>query len=361
MARQIDYDAARAILEAQFDMAENDFREDRKIEAPALIRTAVKVLFDSKTQAYREALVGCCLARLHDPKIDITKPYVNQGDNAYNGRTLDEKVVNPFLHEREIPSSKNPFLSALRRNISFTPETAKGLRDKQAFEAMLTFIDALTAGDDDEATVYLRYLLHAFVKLRNESQITLSKINRVSVEQYDKLINALLGTPSGGLLPVLLAVATFEAIKQTYGLPWKVEFQGINVADSQKGVGGDITVFRDGAVVLSVEVTEREIDKARLRSTFVTKIAPHGIDDYLFFFSAVEPTAEARAAAKTYFAQGHEINFAPVGEWILTVLTTLGAKGRGVFTDAFLVLLDGKDVPAAIKVAWNDNVRELFS
>lgn len=360
MARQIDYDAARVILQEQFDLAEVDFRENQRVDVPELVATSVKVLFDSKTQAYREALVGCCLARLIDPKIEITKPYVNQGDDAYNGRTLDEKVVNPFLHEREVPSSKNPFLSALRRNISFTPETAKGLRDKQAFEGMLAFIDALKAAEDAEATAYLRYLLGAFVSLRNASKITVSKINRVSVEQYDKLIGALLSTPSGGLLPVLLAVAVFEAIKQTYDLPWTIEFQGINVADSQKGVGGDITIFRDGAVVLSVEVTEREIDKARLRSTFVTKIAPHGIDDYLFFFSAAQPTEEARTAAKSYFAQGHEINFAPVGEWILTVLTTLGAKGRATFTEVFIGLLEAKDVPAALKVAWNDNVRKLF-
>lgn len=361
MARQVDYDLARKTLESEFDLAEGDFRDNRVVNVPALIKTSVDVLFKSRTQAYREALLGCCLARLQDDQIDITKPYVNQGDDAYNGRTLDEKVVNPFLQEREIPSSKNPFLSALRRNISFTPETAKGLRDKQAFEGMLTFIDALKAGSDAECQAYLRYLLGAFIRLRNESAIILSRINRVSIEQFGRLIDALLATPSGGLLPVLLAVAAFEAIKRSYDLPWDVEFQGINVADSQKGVGGDITVTRDGNVVLSVEVTEREIDQARLRSTFATKIAPHGIDDYLFFFSATQPTDEARAAARTYFAQGHEINFAPVRDWIITVLTTIGAKGRSVFIDTFIELLDTRDVPASIKVAWNDNVRAIFA
>jgi len=48
-------------------------------------------------------LIGCALARLHDDEIDITKPYMNQGDDAFNGRTLDERVVNPFLQENEIP------------------------------------------------------------------------------------------------------------------------------------------------------------------------------------------------------------------------------------------------------------------
>lgn len=357
MGRQIDYDAARNELISAFDLAEEDFREKRRVDVPEVIQTATSVLVDSKTQAFREALIGCCLARIIDPQIDIRLPYMNQGDDAYNGRTLDENVVNPFLHEREIPSSKNPFLSALRRNISFVPETAKGLRDREAFGAMLAFIDGLLAAEAADARAYLRYLLTAFVELRDRSKITLSRINRLSMDQYSTLISALLATPSGGLLPVLLAVATFEAIRSTYGLPWEIESQGINVADAASGAGGDITVKRDGKVVISVEVTERPIDNARVRSTFATKISPNSIDDYLFFYSAATPTDDARKAAKAYFAQGHEINFVAIKEWILTVLSTLGVNGRAVFTEALIDLLDRTDVPAAIKVAWNDNVR----
>ena len=133
------------------------------------------------------------------------------------------------------------------------------------------------------------------------------------------------------------------------------------MADSPSGAGGDITVNREGKIVISVEVTERTIDKARVISTFNTKISPHGIDDYLFFFSATEPTNEARSAARAYFAQGHEINFLSVKDWILTVLTSLGTQCRSVFTSNLLTLLESKETPTAIKVAWNDYVRKLVS
>ena len=149
------------------------------------------------------------------PPINIRLPYMNQSDNAYNGRTLDETVVNPFLYEREIPSSKGPFLSALRRNISFVPETAKGLRDKEAFGAMLSAIDDLTDGDDSDTQALFRRLLFEFVALRDRSMIALSHVNRLSMEQYGALIDDLLATPSGGLLPVILSVATFSAIART--------------------------------------------------------------------------------------------------------------------------------------------------
>lgn len=361
MGRTIDYDKAREALAANFDLAERDFREGDPIAVSERAQTAFKTLFESKTQAFREAIVGCCLARILDSKIDIRLPYMNQGDNAYNGRTLDETVVNPFLFEREVPSSKNPFLSALRRNISFVPDTAKGLRDKEAFSAMLYLIEELKEGDDDNAQALFRRLLFEFISLRDRSTIVLSHVNRLSMAQYRTLLDALLATPSGGLLPVILSVATFMAIAQTYDLPWQIEWQGINVADAAKGAGGDITVLRDGKTVISIEVTERPIDKARVRSTFATKISPQSIDDYLFFFATAAPTDEARESAKAYFAAGHEINFVSIRDWILTVLTTLGTNGRAIFTEKVIELLDQKDVPAVLKVAWNDHIRTVIA
>ena len=142
-------------------------------------------------------------------------------------------------------------------------------------------------------------------------------------------------------------------------LPWEVEWQGINVSDKASGAGGDITIKREGSTVLAVEVTERPIDRGRVISTFNTKISPHAIDDYLFFFSAAVPTEEARAAAKQYFAQGHDINFVPVKDWIITTLTTIGSKCRAQFTENFIELLSVGTVPGKLKVAWNDLIQGL--
>jgi hypothetical protein len=76
---------------------------------------------------------------------------VNQGDDAYNGRTLDEKVVNPFLHERRIPSSKGPFLAAFRRSVRFDESTREGLRDKESYGSLLSLIKLLKKAPDEKA------------------------------------------------------------------------------------------------------------------------------------------------------------------------------------------------------------------
>ncbi len=355
-----DYDRAKQLLAETFELAEADFAAPRIPPIGADLSVALSALFVSRTQAYREVAVGCALVRLVDQTRNLQLPYVNQGDDAYNGRTLDERVVNPFLQEQTIPCSKGPFLSAFRRNIRFVPETGEGLRDKEGYAAFLVVVDALRAGDEALACAVLRSLLYRFLELRNAANIALAQVRRLSLEQLGLLIDGLLATPSGGLLPVLLALAMFNTLRDCFERDWTIDFQGINVADSASGVGGDITVSREGAVVLAVEVTERPIDRSRVVSTFNTKISPHGIEDYLFFSTAAMPDEEALAATRQYFAQGHEINFLQVKPWLMNCLGTIGPKCRALFVQHLLKALSGPDVPASAKLAWNAQVKALL-
>jgi len=135
-------------------------------------------------QSFREALLGCGLAKLLDPSIDIRRPYVEQGPNAFSGRGLDERVVNPFLHEHQIPCSKGPYLATFRRKVEFTPETGKGRRDKRGYQAMLAYIAALEEADQRDARLLVVYLLYRFVLLREHADVAVSRAGRLSLEQY---------------------------------------------------------------------------------------------------------------------------------------------------------------------------------
>lgn len=359
MARALNYADASALLADVFADAERDFSANTPPVVPAAIISATERLLASTTQAYREVLIGCALARLLDEQIDVRLPYVNQGDAAYNGRTLDEQVVNPFLHEHEVPSSKGPFLSVFRRSVSFAPETREGLRDKLGFDALLVFIEHLRAADVTTARIYLHFLLYGLVKLRDAANVTLLHVQRLSVEQYEKLIAGLLQVPSGGRFPVLLAVAMFQTLKKCFSLSWSIEWQGINVADRASDVGGDITIKAGSEIILAVEVTERPIDRARVLSTFSTKVLRHGISDYLFFFALALPTSDARALAQQYLAQGHDISFLPVKDWLVSTLGTIGPRCRADFIVHFISLFGSADIPATLKLAWNEHIRRL--
>ena len=224
---------------------------------------------------------------------------------------------------------------------------------------MLSFLDKLESSNKTAAKTIATYLLYRFADLRDASHIPLSQISRLSLEQYEALLDGMLRVQSGGLIPVLLVVAFLRTVKSCFQLKWDIEFHGINVSDKASGAGGDVTVTQAGEAVLAIEITERQIEKSRVVSTFNTKIMRGGIGDYLFLYSAAAPHEEARKVARTYFSQGHEINFVPVNEWIINNLVTLGAKCRRTFTKEFLARLEDREVPASVKMAWNDQVRHL--
>ena len=103
------------------------------------------------------------------------------------------------------------------------------------------------------------------------------------------------------------------------------------------------------------------MDQSRVISTFNTKIAPQGIDDYLFCLGDASPTMDARRQAEQYFAQGHEVNFISIKEWILMSLATMGKRGRSIFNTQLMLLMESEEVPAPLKVSWNDHVSALMS
>lgn len=355
----IDRESARNLLEKAFVEAERYLLTSTLPSLESRLSHAVERVFASNTQAYREVLLGCTVVRLLAPAVNIRLPYVAQGPAAYSGRSLDEQVINPFLQSKRIPCSRGPYLNVFRRNVQFDESIRAGLRDTEGYDAFLTVLAYLEHESAPHA--FLVYLLYLFARMRESSSISLSRIQRISLAQYDQLIGGLLEVQSGGRFPVLFTVAMFETIKAFYGLAWQIAYQGINVADAASGATGDITV-RDGEhVVLAVEVTQRTVDQSRVISTFNTKIAPQGIDDYLFCLGDTAPTVDARRQAEQYFAQGHEVNFISIKEWILMSLATMGKRGRSIFNTQLMLLMESEDVPAPLKVSWNDHVSALMS
>ena len=316
-------------------------------------------LFATTTQSYREALLGCALAWWCDPDIDILLPYVNLGDQAFNGRTLDERVVNPFLHENRIPSSRGPYLAMFRRSVAFNASSTRGgVRNKDVFDDFLSLIEHVRTLDKDGVVLFIDHLLFHFYDLREKSQIPISRLGRVSLEQIATLMNRLIATPSGGRFPMYLVEAAFIGIRERFELDWEIEVQGINVADAAGGAGGDVTVRENGEIAFAAEVTEREVNAERVVATFQTKIAPNAIADYLFLIT--DGVAEqARIQARAYFVQGHEVNFIQITDWINQTLVTVGAAGRAAFFVALMERIEDEETPTAIKTAWNREVDRL--
>ena len=357
----IDYATARALLEEILQEVSADFHAGKPAPSvPDDLAQPCDRMFASRTQAYREALLGALMARMQEPTIDPRKPYMNQGDRAFNGRTMDERVINPFLHDHRIPSSRGPYLSVFRRSVAFDELTRAGVRDKEGFDAMLECVRFIAeTSEPSSLRPFLRHLVYRFVQLRETSSVPLSRLQRFSLQQYEGLIAKLLTVPSGGRFPVFLIVAALRAISERFQLGWEVAFQGINVADRASGAGGDITISQGGSPLMAAEVTERAVERDRVVATFNTKIAPAGIEDYLFFVSQ-DPDDRVRRQCQQYFAQGHEVSFVQIATWLIAILATIGKGGREKFNQQLLSLLDDRGTPQFVREAWNESVAAII-
>lgn len=49
-------------------------------------------------------LMACLLAKVHNPAVDVRKPYTEIGDaDSFSGRTYDEGYITAFIIEHELP------------------------------------------------------------------------------------------------------------------------------------------------------------------------------------------------------------------------------------------------------------------
>lgn len=85
MAHQIESWEAIAVLEGIFALAEDDYREQAPWHLPEGATPVIARLFASETQAYREALVGCAVAKILNPQIDIRYPATEHDPNSFSG------------------------------------------------------------------------------------------------------------------------------------------------------------------------------------------------------------------------------------------------------------------------------------
>ena len=222
MPRQIEHAEATDLLAELFAGAEDDFRDGVGTEHPEEIVRATEKLFTSVTQAYRQALVGCAIARALDPRIDIRFPATQSSQNAFSGRSLDENVVARFLRERSIPiSAASPYLSALRGGAKFVKDGQPRIqRDQPSFDALVSIIDYLRGLDVHATRAYLRYLLRRFIQLRESSTISLKRIAKPNLEQLRRLIEGLLIIRSGGRIPAFITTAMFQTLSDCLQLGW---------------------------------------------------------------------------------------------------------------------------------------------
>lgn len=311
-----------AILEAAFQRASRSLQQSALAD-PEIINRVEFVCRNIQNRAGSRLLLACLLAKIHNPHIDIRKPYTEIGDDdAYSGRTYDEMYITTFVTQHQLPC--NPTTAFLtpafrNRNMTLTRDVNLVGRPPKLYQALLELLDDVYTQrvlPEDLLVEVIRWLL-VIREENNQRMATLlaglrSSEDRLplSAETIVGLVEQHLKLPLGSRLPVLVVAAAYQTASLHLG-EQLLPLQAHTAADEQTGALGDleITLVADNRIVTSYEmktrrVTKNDIDRA------VQKIAIMGtrIDNYSFITTdVIDPLTQEYAASRYLETNGIEV------------------------------------------------------
>jgi hypothetical protein len=103
------------------------------------------------------------------------------------------------------------------------------------------------------------------------------------------------------------------------------------------------------------------VDAARVRATFAVKIAPSGLTEFVFGIHSQRLDPEASQLVERYFAQGYDVNFVDIQEWLFNNLGAVGVRGRQLFQEGIRHPLGGVGIPKALKQFWSEKIGKLVA
>lgn len=242
-------------------------------------------------------LMACLLAKIHNPAIDVRKPYTQIGEgDSFSGRTYDEQYLTAFINQHNLPcNNTTAFLTPALRNRNTTLEKGINLvgRPPQLYDAVLDLLDHIHQ-NRVSASDLLVETIRDLILLRNERQARIEalleglKTTRdslpLSSEQIVLLIEQHLSLKGTSRLPVLLVAAAYQVAEPYIG-ERILALQAHNAADVQTGAIGDveITLISENKIATCYEmkdktVTREDIDRA-LQKLYTKELQ---IDNYIF-------------------------------------------------------------------------------
>jgi len=299
----------------------------RKLDAPfvkdADLRSKIEFICRCITnKAPIRFLMACLLGKLHNPRVDIRKPYTEiSGKDTYSGRTYDEQYVEPFVIKYKLPTnSTTAFLTPAFRTIDRVLTTDLDLvgRPRQVYTNALEMLDLVHRGKVDAATV-LKEIIRFLLVIKSENEARMQQLLRelrhaddnlpLSSEQIVTLLQQHLASKNSSRLPVLIVAAAYLAVKDRLG-ETALPLQSHNAADSQTGSIGDVevTLVNDDKVITCYEMKDKRVSVVDIENA-IKKIGSlkYRVDNYIFITTDVIEDEVVQYARNIYEKVGVEI------------------------------------------------------
>jgi hypothetical protein len=266
-------------------------------------------------------LMSCLLAKTHNPKVDIRKPYTEiDGDDTYSGRFYDEKFVELLVHKYKLPCNPTTaYLTPAFRNLDrlLTTDLVLVGRPREVYVFALEILEA-THSNKEKPENILQEIIRVLLIIKSEDEQRMQQliadlkqaddILPLATEEIVTLLLQHLNCKGSSRLPVLIVASAYQTVKDQIGEVNKL-LEAHNAADKQTGSIGDveITLINDDRIVTCYEmkdkrVTKTDIDVA-LQKLSKTKSK---IDNYIFITTDIIEIEVTEYAKSLYDKTGVE-------------------------------------------------------
>jgi len=260
-------------------------------------------------------LLSCLLAKIHNPQVDIRKPYTEiEGNDTYSGRFYDEKFVEPLVHKYKLPCNQTTaYLTPAFRNLDrvLTTELVLVGRPKDVYVYALEILKSVhTAKEKPKNVLQEIFRVLLIIKGENEHRMqqlidNLKQANDtlpLATEEIITLLLQHLNCKGSSRLPVLIVAAAYQTVKEQIGEVNK-QLEAHNAADKQTGSIGDIeiTLTNDTEIVSCYEMKDKRVNKTDI-DVALRKLskATNKIDNYIFITTDIIES-EVAEYAKTFY------------------------------------------------------------
>ena len=258
------------ILENAYQRALNQpdkkFVSNEKINA--LIDSVCKCVGSKAPIRY---LMSAMIAKIDDNHIDTHQPYPKLGNRSFAGRTIDEGIVQRFIHQYQLPcNDTTAFLTPAFRTmeVAISKSTFINCRPAYVYNDMLDILDYVESYPKAAKDI-LTQIIADLILLKHATEDRVSQLveglssNRestLSSEEITTLLHQHLKCKGSSRLPVLMVVAAYKAVQHMTGETNKPLFAH-NAADSQTGAIGDIeiTLHGDDNTITCYEMKKKRV------------------------------------------------------------------------------------------------------
>ena len=273
----------------------------------------------------------------------VVVPWVRDNENVL-GNSPDPYVSNPLRQARVLPNPPNVRSNTL-----------------PLWQSLHDVLSAVQDRDDPAYTgAVFRTVLHEAHEMLRSQDFNYPTIQRISLEQTRYLARGLLESSRQGEHAMSLAAALFTAVGRRFRLWDKVHRQASTASDRAVGSVGDLECRNEGVLVYAVEVKERSITLADVRS-FEEKLSQSQITEAIISAPGVQATQTESVDRRIHsmWTQGINLYRLSLEELLLITMSLAGEECRCDFIAEVGKQLDEHALPSGRR-AWRDLLTEVL-